>query len=143
MRFTVAAPGTMVRFYQQALGIPLRAGDFMSLGDWAALLGQSTAQWAVTEAQSAGPVREAEGINEVQFVAFRRVNRHTFSGRPQDPGTPGLSLRIANLSAALRAIRSAGLRVLCAGGQPVALPGGGAAVLFRDPAGVLVELLQR
>ena len=143
VRFTVALPATMVRFYQQTFGIPLRAGDFMNLGDWTVLLGQPTGQWAVTEVRSAGAVRDAEGFDEVQFVAFRRVPRHTFSGRPQDPGTPTLSLRVTNLAAALRAIRSAGLRVLSAGGQPIPLPGGGAAVLFRDPAGVLVDLIQR
>lgn len=145
LRFTVAAPATMVRFYQQTFGIPLHAGGFTSLGDWSALLGQSAAQWALTEVPGAGAgaLRDAEGLNEVQFVAFRRVPRHTFSGRPQDPGTPTLSLRVTNLPVALRAIRSAGLRVLSAGGQPIPLPGGGAAVLFRDPAGVLVDLVQR
>jgi catechol 2,3-dioxygenase-like lactoylglutathione lyase family enzyme len=144
MRLTVAAPGTMVRFYQQALGIPLRAGEFTDLGDWSALLGtQSSAQWAATQTHPAGAALQGEELQEVQFVAFRHVTRRTFSGRPQDPGTPTLSLRLSNLAPALRAIRSAGLRVLSAGGQPVSVPGGGATLLFRDPAGVLVDLVQR
>ena len=144
LRLTVAAPATMVRFYQQALGVPLHAGEFVSPGEWTALLGAaSAAQWAVTEVPSAGVLRGAQGQSEVQFVAFRHVTRHTFSGRLQDPGTATLCLRVSNLAPALRAIRSARLRVLSAGGQLVVLPGGGSTVLFRDPAGVLVDLVQR
>jgi catechol 2,3-dioxygenase-like lactoylglutathione lyase family enzyme len=131
MRYTVAAPGTMVSFYRQIFGLHLQTGGFVGAGAWSRLLDAPGAQWADTA-----------GLRDVQFVAFRRVTRHTFSGRPQDPGTPALSLRITNLRAALRAIRAAGLRVLSSGGQPVPLPDGGVAVLFRDPAGVLVELVQ-
>lgn len=143
MRYTVAAPATMVRFYHQNLGISLRAGQFGSPGLWTRLLDEPSAQWAVTQAIPGAAPAAVQDLGDVQFVAFRHVVRHTYSGRPQDPGTCTLSLRVNNLSAALRAIRAAGLRVLSAGGQPVPLPGAGAAVLFRDPAGVLVELTQR
>lgn len=143
MSFTVAAPATMVRFYQQLLGVTLRAGTFGSLGPWAQLLDErGAAQWAVTQATPRA-LAAAPQLRAVQFVAFRHVIRHTYSGRPQDPGTPALSLRVANMPAALRAIRAAGLRVLSAGGQPIALNGGGSSILFRDPAGVLVDLVQR
>ena len=143
MRFTVAAPATMVRFYRQTLGITLRAGQFGSPGPWTQLLDEPSAQWAVTQAVANPALIDAQDLQDVQFVAFRHVVRHTYSGRPQDAGTAALSLRVHSLRDALRAIRSAGLRILSAGGQPVPLPGGGAAVLFRDPAGVLVELIQR
>lgn len=143
MRFTVAEPATMVRFYRQTLGITLRAGQYGSPGPWTRLLNQPSAQWAVTEAAPSAALADAQGLRDVQFVAFRHVVRHTYSGRPQDPGTACLSLRVNSLRDALRTIRSAGLRVLSAGGQPAPLPDGGAAVLFRDPAGVLVELIQR
>jgi catechol 2,3-dioxygenase-like lactoylglutathione lyase family enzyme len=143
MRFTVAEPATMVRFYRQTLGITLRAGQFGSPGLWTRLLNEPGAQWAVTEAVPSAALADAQDLRDVQFIAFRHVVRHTYSGRPQDPGTASLSLRVNSLRDALRAIRSAGLRILSAGGQPVALPDGGAAVLFRDPAGVLIELIQR
>ena len=138
----VAAPGTMVRFYRQTLGVTLRTGQFGSPGLWTQLLNAPSAQWAVTEATPGSAIAAAQDLRDVQFLAFRHVVRHTYSGRPQDPGTACLSLRVNNLREALRAIRSAGLRILSAGGQPVPRPGGGAAVLFRDPAGVLVELIQ-
>jgi len=143
MRYTVAAPATMVRFYRQLFGITLHAENFGSPGPWAQLLDQGNAQWAITRTGATAALTDGEDLREVQFVAFRRVPRHTFLGRPQDPGTPMLSLRVTHLTEALRAIRSAGLRVLSAGGQPVPLAAGGAAVLFRDPAGVLVALVQR
>jgi catechol 2,3-dioxygenase-like lactoylglutathione lyase family enzyme len=141
--YIVATPATMVRFYRQNLGITLRAGQFGSPGPWSRLLDQPSAQWAVTQPLPGAAPADAQDLRAVQFVAFRRVVRHTYSGRPQDPGTAMLALRVNDLRQALRAIRSAGLRVLSAGGQPVPLPAGGTAVLFRDPAGVLVELLQR
>lgn len=140
--FTVATPATMVRFYQQLFGVTLRPTAFGSLGPWAQLLNQPRAQWAVTQAVPRSPAAGPD-LRDVQFVAFRNVIRHTYSGRPQDPGTPALSLRVANMPAALRAIRAAGLRVLSAAGQPIPLKGGGTAILFRDPAGVLVDLVQR
>jgi catechol 2,3-dioxygenase-like lactoylglutathione lyase family enzyme len=142
MRFTVAAPATMVRFYQQLFGVTLRPSAFGSLGPWGQLLNERSAQWAVTQATPRA-LATASQLRDVQFVAFRHVVRHTYNGRPQDPGTPALSLRVANMQAALRAIRAAGVRVLSAGGQPIALRGGGTAILFRDPAGVLVDLVQR
>ncbi|HWG77798.1 MAG TPA: VOC family protein [Steroidobacteraceae bacterium] len=141
MSFTVAAPATMVRFYQQLFGVTLRAGAFSSLGPWAQLLDERGAQWAVTQATPRA-LADAPQLRDVQFIAFRHVMRHTYSGRPQDPGTPALSLRVANMPAALRAIRAAGLRVLSAAGQPIPLRGGGTTILFRDPAGVLVDLVQ-
>jgi catechol 2,3-dioxygenase-like lactoylglutathione lyase family enzyme len=143
MRYTVAAPATMVRFYRQNFGITLRTGPFGSPGRWTQLLNEPSAQWSVTQATADGAPADVQDLRDVQFVAFRHVVRHTYSGRPQDPGTSILSLRVSSLPAALRSIRSAGLRVLSAGGQPVPLPARGAAVLFRDPAGVLVELTQR
>ena len=133
VRYTVAAPATLVRFYRQTLGITLANGNFGDMGPWAVLLNARGAQQAVTAGR---------GLGGVQFLAFRRVPRHTYSGRPQDPGTPELSLRVANLRVALNAVRAAGVRVLSAGGQPVVLPDGGAAVLFRDPAGLLINLVQ-
>lgn len=139
---TVAAPATMERFYRQVFGITLQASPFGSLGSWAQLLNQRTAQWAITQARPSAPAAAPE-LREVQFVSFRRVARHTYSGRPQDCGTATLSLRVTDVSAALRAIRSAGLRVLSAGGQPVPLRDGGTGILFRDPAGLLVDLVQR
>lgn len=143
MRYTVAAPAIMVRFYQQLFGLTLQPGPFVRTGAWVQLLNQPGAQWALTQTSPAGSLADAEDLREVEFIAFRHVPRHTYSGRPQDPGTPALSLRVSNLNRALGTIRSAGLRVLSAGGQPVALQGGGSAVLFRDPAGLLVELVQR
>ncbi len=143
VRYTVAAPLTQVRFYRQTLGVSLTTANFADAGPWSTLLNAPHAQMALAVPTAPPPPERGGILAGVQFAAFRRVTRHTYDGRPQDPGTPALSLRVANLRVALTAARTAGVRVLSAGGQPVMLPDGGVAVLFRDPAGMLINLVQR
>jgi catechol 2,3-dioxygenase-like lactoylglutathione lyase family enzyme len=142
VRYIVAAPVTLVRFYRQTLGLSLVSANFEDAGPWATLFNVARAQMALAMPTATPRPARAGSLVSVQFAAFRRVARHTYDGRPQDPGTSALSLRVANLRVALTAARAAGVRVLSAGGQPVVLPDGGAAVLFRDPSGMLINLVQ-
>ncbi len=145
--YTVAAPVTLVRFCRNVLGLHVQAGAFRVDHTFDELFDAPGAQLAVMDAapMDAAPetAEPAERIADaLGFVAFRGVARHTYSGRPQDPGTPGFVLRVADLSAALRAIRASGTIVISAGGQPVG-SGQSVAVLIRDPDGVLIQLVQR
>jgi catechol 2,3-dioxygenase-like lactoylglutathione lyase family enzyme len=123
VQYTVAAPATIVRFYHGVLGLRVHAGAFTRDGT------------------SATAVDTAAG-SALQFAAFRGVPRHTYGGRPQDPGTPAVALQVNDLTAALRAIRASGTLIVSAGGQPLLTGHGGATILARDPAGLLVQLIQ-
>lgn len=137
MVYTVAEPGTLTRFYRDVLGLRFTAGRFAADQQLDELINSPGAQSASTHALI------ANSADDLEFVAFRHIARHTYSGRPQDPGTAGMTLRVADVRAALRAVRSAGATVVSAGGQLVPRGAMGTSVLIRDPAGVLIELTQR
>lgn len=133
--FTVADPGPVLRFYQGLLGLEVTSSGFGGGQALAALFNASGIQAdALRAAISQQPV--------VQFMAFRGLARHTYLSRPQDPGTPAAVLAVSNLSAAVRALRATGAPILSAGGQPVSTPDGDRAILVRDAAGILLELVE-
>jgi catechol 2,3-dioxygenase-like lactoylglutathione lyase family enzyme len=134
MQYTIAAPAAIVRFYHGVLGLRVRAGAFTRDSTMSVLFDASGAQRALTQA---APLGEA-----LQFAAFRHIPRHTYGGRPQDAGTPTLALQVKDLTSALRVIRASGTIIVSAGGQPVLIGHGGATILVRDSAGLLVQLIQ-
>lgn len=145
MQYTVAAPAAIVRFYHVVLGLPVHAGPFVRDGSVSELFDTGRAQRALLEISPPGrsgaaDAAAADGV--LQFVAFRGIPRHTYGGRPQDAGTPAVALRVKDLTSALRAIRASGTIIVSAGGQPVLTGHGGASILVRDPAGLLVQLIQ-
>jgi catechol 2,3-dioxygenase-like lactoylglutathione lyase family enzyme len=134
MQYTVAAPAVIVRFYQGVLGLHVHVGGYVNDPVAGALFDAPGAQLAVSWAAARGSV--------LRFISFRHIARHTYSGRPQDAGTPALALQVNDLPAVLRAIRDSGTIVISAGGQPLSTARGGAMILVRDPAGLLVQLAQ-
>ena len=142
MLYTVATPATLVRFYHGVLGLRVEAGAFMVDHTFDALLDAPGARLAVTQAAPADADATEAAADALRFIAFRGIARHTYGGRAQDPGTAGVVLRVADLNVALRAVRSSGIIVISAGGQPVRRERS-ATVLIRDPAGILVQLVQQ
>lgn len=165
MQYTVAAPAAIVRFYHTVLGMQVRAGGFVRdasvnelfdtggaqraiiqavpLGGSAAPLGGSAANDASASRDSGSSAINAAVANRaLEFAVFRGIPRHTYSGRPQDAGTPAVALRVNSLPSVLRAIRASGTIIVSAGGQPLLTGHGGATILVRDPAGLLVQLVQ-
>jgi catechol 2,3-dioxygenase-like lactoylglutathione lyase family enzyme len=79
----------------------------------------------------------------VEIVEFRKIDRQPVQPRPQDPGATTLVLIVRDIEPMLARVKQAGVAVVSAGGNVIPLPNGrGAAVLFRDPDGHFVELLQ-
>jgi catechol 2,3-dioxygenase-like lactoylglutathione lyase family enzyme len=144
VQYTIAAPAAIVRFYHGVLGLRVQAEGFTADTLLDELFDVRGAQCSRIQAQAiSGHPPDAEPTGGgLQFIAFRATPRHTYEGRPQDAGTPALALRVTNLTDALRAIRASGTIIVSAGGQPVLIGHGGAMVLIRDPAGVLVQLIQ-
>jgi catechol 2,3-dioxygenase-like lactoylglutathione lyase family enzyme len=136
MTYTVAAPATVIRFYRDALALNIVAGSYASSSMLDALIDSPGAQYESIRATPAGD----QGL--IEFVSYRGIARHTYRGRPQDSGTPGIALTVRNLTAALRRVRATGASIVTAGGEPVTTAHGAQAVFVHDPAGILVELIQ-
>jgi len=159
MLYTVAAPAAIVRFYHTVLGMQVRAGSFIRDASVNELFDTARAQRALIEAVPLGSgaanvisstsrdggstATDAAAANSaLEFAVFRGIPRHTYSGRPQDVGTPAVALRVNDLPSVLRAIRASGTIIVSAGGQSLLTGHGGATILVRDPAGLLVQLIQ-
>jgi catechol 2,3-dioxygenase-like lactoylglutathione lyase family enzyme len=134
--YTVDLPQTAVSFYEQTMGFKTTHGSFASSQSLNDLVDAPGAQFNSTHATP------AESANFLEFVAFRNVIRKSYRGRPQDPGTAGFSLIVADLDATLQAAKSAGSTVVSAAGRPIRSGRNGASVFIRDPSGLLVELIQ-
>jgi catechol 2,3-dioxygenase-like lactoylglutathione lyase family enzyme len=77
------------------------------------------------------------------IYGFKDVDQKAFTKNLQDPGTSALSLRVRDLAAAMKYVKSAGLTIVTTGGEPVMQPNGGGNVFVRDPSGFLLELIER
>ena len=78
-----------------------------------------------------------------EFLQFRGVPLKSYEGGMQDPGTPAISLLVADADAAVQTIEQAGGKVITIGGKPLPLGPHAKAALVRDPNGILLELTQR
>lgn len=84
----------------------------------------------------------------VEVIEFRNIERHQYMPGLQDSGVSSLKLIVRDLDGMLANLKEAGVLVLTAGGEPVAVPampglsGSARAVIVRDPDGYPVELLE-
>jgi catechol 2,3-dioxygenase-like lactoylglutathione lyase family enzyme len=74
------------------------------------------------------------------MLEFKDIDRRRLESHTQDPGTPILQLRTADVDAVTAAWKTAGGEVISKGGVPAAM-GAAKLVLLRDPNGVMVEVL--
>ena len=81
---------------------------------------------------------------QVELEEFRHVDRVHARPKPQDPGAVTLILLVRDINAAFTPLKQAGVNVVTTGGAPIALDaeGGTRGVLFTDPDGHYIELLQ-
>lgn len=77
---------------------------------------------------------------EVEFVEFKGVERHPVSPGIHDPGAGVLRLVARDVDSLLGALRTAGVAVVSAGGEPVAI-GNRHFVILRDPDGFFFQLV--
>ena len=134
--YTVADPATAEHFYRDVLGFNVDHGKYALSENLDTLIDAPGALFNSTHATPEG------SMNFLEFVAFKDVARHTYHGRPQDPGTPAISLVVPSLDAALRAVTNNGATVISSEGKPVSTSRGGESIFIRDPSGVLLEIKQ-
>lgn len=78
---------------------------------------------------------------EVEFVEFKGVERHPVSPGIHDPGAGVLRLVTSDVDSLLGAVRTAGVAVVSAGGEPVTIGGNRHFVILRDPDGFFFQLV--
>ena len=135
--FTVEDADAVLQFYRDVLGFAVRPGG--AFADNAAvnrLVGVEGGEFRASLAQIPGSALEWE------FVEFRGLDRTAHQGRPQDPGTPAISVLVPDVRSAVLAVRAVGLPIVTAGGEPVMGDVSGS-VFVRDPGGLLLELIER
>jgi hypothetical protein len=69
--------------------------------------------------------------------------RRPYVGKPQDPGTPTISLLVSDIAAASKAARASGASIVTRGGTVRLGRQNGSALLIRGPDQLLIELVQR
>ena len=82
----------------------------------------------------------------LQFIEFKDVDRRAVRGDIQDPGSTRIQLQVKDIDAAIKAVVSAGGRVVSTGGTPVLLPAGQGnpikAAIVQDPDNLFLVLIQ-
>jgi len=76
------------------------------------------------------------------LIEFKDINRKPLKGRVQDPGTAILQLRVHDVAALTKKLKSAGVPVVTTGGEPVDVRPGLKISIVRDPNNLMLELLQ-
>lgn len=76
------------------------------------------------------------------FMEFKDIDRKALHTRVQDPGTPILQVRVADVDAVTKAWKAAGGEVISEGGEPIEGPNGTRFCIVRDPNNLFLELFQ-
>lgn len=133
--FTVADIERTVAFYTHWLGLTVAAEFAPTDTEAAAITGIPGARLRV--------VHLAGFEQDVEFIQYRAAAGNTHAGGTNDVGNGHLAFVVADLRAAVDALREAGVMVV---GDPVFFPdgdpGGRGAVYVRDPDGITIAPIQ-
>jgi catechol 2,3-dioxygenase-like lactoylglutathione lyase family enzyme len=139
-RVTVTDVGERIRYYQEHLGISMKAGTFAAAPGVMAMMGlPDTAEWAVTMT----PIPGSTLVHE--FLEIKGLDRQPVTTRIQDPGSYRLQLTVKDLGATLASMSRSGSRALAAGGAPTRMTIGQSTQLLAavpDPNGTFLVLRQ-
>jgi catechol 2,3-dioxygenase-like lactoylglutathione lyase family enzyme len=141
VRLTVDNIERTLRLYRDQLGLQQQtAGTFTGTPAVLQMLGLRAGMFrqAITQVPTSGLF--------LQFIEFNGVDRKNVRGDIQDPGSTRIQLQVRDLDAAMKAVVSAGGRVVSSGEMPVTLPAGrGApirAAIVRDPDNLFLVLIE-
>jgi predicted enzyme related to lactoylglutathione lyase len=108
---TVEDTDQTVRVYRDVLGFKPEAGGFSVNKSWNDLMNTAGAQMRRTTAMVPGSPLQ------VEFLEFKGIERHPINARIQDSGATRLQLRVRDSDAAVKALKTAGGRVITTGGN--------------------------
>ena len=83
-----------------------------------------------------------EGYRSATQPRTKNVARTPLTGRIQDPGTAILQLRVRDVDALVKKMKTAGVPVVTTGGDPVEIRPGLKIAIVRDPNNLMLELIQ-
>ena len=127
-----------VRFYNDLLGFSMKLGaEFNTNKLMAETAGAPGASFRQSRAMIPGT------SVSMTLIEFKDIARKPLKGRVQDPGTAILQLRVHDVAALTKKLKTAGVPVITTGGEPVEVGPGLKIAIVRDPNNLMLELLQR
>lgn len=132
VRLTVADTNQSIRFYRDALRIPVEPGTFGS--DHAAVLGFRSEQVRVSSGQFPG------SPTALELLEVQGVERMPMKPRSQDPGAIRLSMRVRDMDTAISNFKAAGAMMVSSGDITAMVNGARRRVVVSDPNGVFVQV---
>jgi catechol 2,3-dioxygenase-like lactoylglutathione lyase family enzyme len=127
-----------VKFYNDLLGFSMKLGaEFNTNKLMAETAGAPGASFRQSRAMIPGT------SVSMTLIEFKDIARKPLKGRVQDPGTAILQLRVHDVAALTKKLKTAGVPVITTGGEPVEVGPGLKIAIVRDPNNLMLELLQR
>jgi catechol 2,3-dioxygenase-like lactoylglutathione lyase family enzyme len=134
---TPGDPEASVRFYRDILGFDLKTGEWESGRDVMNALGADMGMVRRTHGYIPGSKVRFE-LDEYSGLPTRRA----FYYYNSMPGAVTVQLVVRDLDQVVKELRSAQVRIVTTGQQPVTLDGS-RTLLIRDPDGIFVQLIER
>jgi Glyoxalase/Bleomycin resistance protein/Dioxygenase superfamily len=126
-----------VKFYNDLLGFSMKLGaEFNTNKLMAETAGAPGASFRQSRAMIPGT------SVSMTLIEFKDIDRKPLKGRVQDPGTAILQLRVHDVAALTKKLKSSGVPVVTAGGEPVDVGPGLKIAIVCDPNNLMLELLQ-
>ena len=126
-----------VKFYKDMLGIDMPLGpSFNDNQVMARTAGAPGASFRQSRATIPG------SSTSFTLIEFKNIARTPLTGRVQDPGTAILQLRVRDVDALVKKMKTAGVPVVTTGGDAVEIRPGLKISIVKDPNNLMLELIQ-
>ena len=126
-----------VKFYKDMLGIDMPLGpSFNDNQVMARTAGAPGASFRQSRATIPG------SSTSFTLIEFKNIARTPLTGRVQDPGTAILQLRVRDVDALVKKMKTAGVPVVTTGGDTVEIRPGLKIAIVKDPNNLMLELIQ-
>jgi len=126
-----------VKFYKEMLGIDMPLGAaFNDNQQMARTAGAPGASFRQSRATIPGT------STAFTLIEFTNVPRTPLRGRVQDPGTAILQLRVRDVDALVKKMKTADVPIVTTGGEAVEIRPGLKIVIVKDPNNLMLELMQ-
>ena len=127
-----------VRFYKEMLGLDMTLGPEFIDNE---LMARTAGAPGASVRQSRATIPGSSTV--FTLIEFKNIDRTPLGGRVQDPGTAILQLRVRDVDALVKKMKSAGVPIVTTGGEAVEIRPGLKIVIVRDPNNLMLELMQQ
>ena len=134
---TVGDSEQSVKFYKDMLGIDMTLDASFTDNP---LLARTAGAPGASVRQSRATIPGSS--TAFMLIEFKNVPRTPLTGRVQDPGTAILQLRVRDVDALVKRMKTAGVPIVTTGGDAVEIRPGLKIAIVKDPNNLLLELIQ-